>query len=172
MNRITIVALAVLALALSACGDTSTDTSGGESAASGEAEALKERIAELEAEDKREERAAERAAEDRREERRERRERRRKEREQRAASQPEPDPAPSEQAGSIIVPDVAGLDHQAAQDALQGEGLWLLDEKDATGQGRLLLWDRNWEVVRTDPPAGTAVSKDTVITILSKKQGE
>jgi hypothetical protein len=126
---------------------------------------LKERIAELEAAEKREERAAE-------DRRKERRERRRKERDQRAASQPEPDPVPSEQAGSIIVPDVAGLDHQAAQDALQGEGLWLLDEKDATGQGRLLLWDRNWEVVRTDPPAGTAVSEDTVITILSKKQGE
>jgi hypothetical protein len=75
-------------------------------------------------------------------------------------------------AGSIIVPDVAGLDHQAAQDALQGEGLWLLDEKDCTGQGRVLLWDRNWEVVSTDPPAGTAVNEDTTITICSKKQGE
>ena len=70
------------------------------------------------------------------------------------------------------MPDVAGLDHQAAQDALQGEGLWLLDEMDATGQDRLPLWDRNWEVVRADPPAGTAVSEDTVITIYSKKQGE
>jgi beta-lactam-binding protein with PASTA domain len=78
----------------------------------------------------------------------------------------------SPEGGNITVPDVAGLDHQAAQDALQGEGLWILDEKDATGQGRLLLWDRNWEVVRTDPPAGTTVSDDTVITIFSKKQGE
>ena len=159
MIRILVAFAMVLALALSACGDASTDTSSGESAATGETEALKERIAELE-------------AQDRREERRERRKERERER-QAAESEPaEPDAAPAEDGGKIIVPDVAGLDHQAAQDALQGEGLWLLDEKDATGQGRLLLWDRNWEVVRTDPPAGTAVSEDTVITILSKKQGE
>lgn len=158
MNRITILALAMaFALTLSACGETSTATSSGESA---ETEALQERIAELEAEDSREERQ-------------ERREERRKERERSAASEPTPEPEPaSDPGGDIVVPDVAGLDHQAAQDALQGEGLWLLDEKDATGQGRALLWDRNWEVVRTDPPAGTAVSEDTTIAIFSKKQGE
>jgi hypothetical protein len=109
-------------------------------------------------------------AENRREEHQAKREQRRRER-QAAVAEPDEEPA-SGGGGDIIVPDVTGLDHQAAQDALQGEGLWLLDEEDATGQGRLLLWDRNWEVVRTDPPAGTAVSEDTSITIYSKKQGE
>ena len=74
--------------------------------------------------------------------------------------------------GGITVPDVVGLDHQAAQDALQGEGLWMLDERDCTGQGRALVFDRNWEVVSTDPPAGSQVSSDDTITLCSVKQGE
>jgi hypothetical protein len=36
----------------------------------------------------------------------------------------------------------------------------------------MTLWDRNWEVVSTDPPAGTRVSEDDTITLCSKKQGE
>ena len=70
------------------------------------------------------------------------------------------------------MPNVVGLDHQAAQNALQGEGLYLLDERDCSGQDRLLLFDRTWEVVRTDPAAGTKVSEDTTITLCSVKQGE
>jgi len=54
-------------------------------------------------------------------------------------------------------------DHQAAQNALQGEGLWSLDETDCTGQGRLLLLDGNWEVVSL-APRGSQVSEDTTIT--------
>jgi hypothetical protein len=172
MKRIIVVALTmVLALTLSACGSEATDSatqadssetqadSSETEADSSETEALQERIEELEAENRREERQA-------------KREQRRRAR-QAAAAEPEEEPAAySGGGGDIIVPDVTGLDHQAAQDALQGEGLWLLAEEDATGQGRLLLWDRNWEVVRTDPPAGTAVSEDTTITIYSKKQGE
>jgi ABC-type glycerol-3-phosphate transport system substrate-binding protein len=158
MNRIIVVALTiVLALTLSACGSEATDSAA--QADSSETEALQERIEELEAENRREERQA-------------KREQRRRAR-QAAVAEPKEEPAASSGGGGdIIVPDVTGLDHQAAQDALQGEGLWLLAEEDATGQGRLLLWDRNWEVVRTDPPAGTAVSEDTTITIYSKKQGE
>jgi len=156
MNRIIVVALTmVLALTLSACGSESTDSAA--QGHSSETEALQKRIEELEAENRREERQA-------------KREQRRRER-QAAVAEPDEEPA-SGRGGDIIVPDVTGLDHQAAQDALQGEGLWLLAEEDATGKGRLLLWDRNWEVVRTDPPAGTAVSEDTTITIYSKKQGE
>ena len=156
MNRIIVVALTmVLALTLSACGSESTDSAA--HGHSSETEALQKRIDELEAENRPEEHEA-------------KREQRRRER-QAAVAEPDEEPA-SGGGGDIIVPDVTGLDHQAAQDALQGEGLWLLDEEDATGQGRLLLWDRNWEVVRTDPPAETAVSEDTSITIYSKKQGE
>jgi hypothetical protein len=47
-----------------------------------------------------------------------------------------------------------------------------LDEEDATGQGRLLIIDRNWTVVRQDPPAGSKVSEDEKITLFSKKDDE
>jgi hypothetical protein len=93
---------------------------------------------------------------------------------ERANAEPAPEPtqAAASGGGDITVPNVVGLDHQAAQNAMQGEGLYALDEKDCSGRGRLLLFDRNWEVVKTDPPAGTHVSEDTTITICSVKQGE
>jgi hypothetical protein len=128
----------------------------------GDTEALEQRIAVLEAE-------AREARKTARDTKRREGERERREREAQPAETP---PEPSTSGGGITVPDVTGLDHQAAQDALQGEGLWSLDEKDASGQGRLLLFDRNWEVVRTDPAAGSHVTEDTTITIYSKKQGE
>ena len=48
---------------------------------------------------------------------------------------------------SAVVPDVVGMNHQLAQDTLQASGFYLLSEEDATGQGRMLLYDRNWVVV-------------------------
>ena len=74
--------------------------------------------------------------------------------------------------GDITVPNLVGKDHQLAQDTLQAEGLYNLEEEDASGEGRLLLWDRNWTVVRQDPSAGTRVSEDETITLYSKKDGE
>lgn len=74
--------------------------------------------------------------------------------------------------GGIQVPDVVGMDHQLAQDTMQSVGLYMLMEEDATGQGRMLLWDRNWVVVDQSPPAGSTVSEDTTITLFSKKDGE
>ena len=55
---------------------------------------------------------------------------------------------------------------------MQSAGLYLLQEKDCTGQDRLLLWDRNWVVVEQDPPAGSQVSEDDTITLCAKKDGE
>ena len=74
--------------------------------------------------------------------------------------------------GEITVPDVVGKDHQLAQDTMQDAGLYALQEEDATGQDRLLLYDRNWTVVSQDPPAGTRVSEDATITLRSKKDDE
>jgi hypothetical protein len=79
---------------------------------------------------------------------------------------------PPPTAGEINVPDVVGLDHQLAQDTMQASGLYNLSEEDATGQGRMLLWDRNWTVVSQDPPAGTMVAEDQTITLSSKKDDE
>jgi hypothetical protein len=78
-----------------------------------------------------------------------------------------------EQGGDIArVPNVVGENHQYAQDTLQAAGFYLLDERDCTGQDRLLLWDRNWVVQEQDPPAGTRASVDDTITLCSVKEGE
>lgn len=173
MRRFVVSSLVGLAIALSACGGSeseSQDQSASDDVAQRE---LQERADELE---RREEAAArrERAA------RKREREARRAERAAREKTRADAD-APRSAAedsgaqrggGGITVPNVVGLDHQAAQDALQGEGLYNLDERDCTGQGRVLLFDRNWEVVSTDPPAGTPVSEDDKITLCSVKQGE
>lgn len=75
-------------------------------------------------------------------------------------------------ARTIIVPDVVGENHQYAQDEMQAAGLYSLDERDASGEGRLLLWDRNWIVVSQDPPAGTEVTEDTTITLTSRHEDD
>ena len=93
-----------------------------------------------------------------------------------AAAEPEAalpeDGADAGVADIAVVPDVVGLNHQLAQDTLQASGFYLLDEQDATEQGRMLLYDRNWVVVSQSVPAGTSVPADTMITLSSKKIGE
>lgn len=79
------------------------------------------------------------------------------------------EPAPG---AEIVVPNVIGMDHQLAQDTMQSVGLYLLDEMDGSGQGRSLLWDRNWTVVEQQPVAGTVVTSDTRVTLVSVKDDE
>lgn len=67
------------------------------------------------------------------------------------------------------VPNVVGKNHQAAQDLLQARGFYRLRERDCTGRGRLLLFDRNWKVVRQSPRAGSRVSTRRTITLCSIK---
>lgn len=74
--------------------------------------------------------------------------------------------------GEIVVPDVVGEDHQLAQDTMQAAGLYMLDEEDATGQGRMLIMDRNWTVVSQSPEAGERVSEGTEILPSSEKDDE
>jgi hypothetical protein len=92
-------------------------------------------------------------------------------------------PAPKEKAakpaggggsggGEVTVPNVVGKDHQLGQDTMQAAGLYNLREEDATGQGRLLIYDRNWTDVRQDPSAGSKVDPDAVVTLFAKKDGE
>ena len=71
--------------------------------------------------------------------------------------------------GKIVVPDEVGKNHQAAQDDLQAHGLYHLAEEDATGQGRMLILDRNWKVVSQSPAPGTKVADDATIVLRSKK---
>jgi hypothetical protein len=80
--------------------------------------------------------------------------------------------APPSPITKIRVPNVIGENHQEAQDTMQRAGLYGLAEKDATGQGRALVWDRNWQVVRQHPKPGTRVAPDQTITLYAKKIGE
>lgn len=75
-------------------------------------------------------------------------------------------------AGRIRVPNVVGKDHQLAQDTMQAAGLYNLAEEDATGQGRVLLVDRNWTTVAQSPKAGSMVNEDQTIVLRAKKDGE
>lgn len=70
------------------------------------------------------------------------------------------------------VPNVIGMNHQQAQDTLQAAGFYVLREQDATGKGRQLVWDRNWQVVSQSVQGGASASLDTAITLSSKKIGE
>lgn len=83
-----------------------------------------------------------------------------------------PQQADSGAVTQAVVPDVVGMNHQLAQDTLQANGFYLLVEEDATGQGRVLVWDRNWEVVSQSVAGGTTAPIDTTITLSSKKIGE
>jgi uncharacterized protein (DUF2147 family) len=74
--------------------------------------------------------------------------------------------------GCIKVPNVVGKDHQLAQDTMQAAGLYMLQEEDATGEGRMLLLDRNWTTVRQRPKAGKCVSENAEIMLYAVKDEE
>jgi beta-lactam-binding protein with PASTA domain len=70
------------------------------------------------------------------------------------------------------VPDVVGKNHQTAQNHLQSQGFLNLRERDCSGRGRRLLFDRNWRVVRQSPHAGARVSTKRRITLCSIKYAD
>lgn len=96
-----------------------------------------------------------------------------------ADEQPEAEEQPVEEtavaqpaARRVRVPNVVGMDHQAAQNRMQAVGLFNLRERDAGGQGRLLIWDRNWVVVDQQPASGARVGENRKIVLFSVKDGE
>jgi beta-lactam-binding protein with PASTA domain len=93
------------------------------------------------------------------------------------AAEPAPTPARKKRkrhraVASIVVPNVIGMDHQAAQNRMQAAGLYNLRERDGTGQGRLLLWDRNWVVIDQRPVPGSRADETAKVTLVSVKDGE
>jgi DNA-binding CsgD family transcriptional regulator len=72
----------------------------------------------------------------------------------------------------IRVPNVVGMVHQLAQDTMQAAGLPLLAERDATGQGRWLIFDRDWTTVGQHPAAGSCVTADTTILLVARRTDE
>ncbi|MGM1061694.1 PASTA domain-containing protein [Saccharothrix sp. Mg75] len=75
-------------------------------------------------------------------------------------------------AKTCTVPQVVGMVHQTAQDTMQAAGLFMLREEDATGQGRVLVVDRNWTTTAQSVPAGQEVDCSTEILLSAKKTGE
>ncbi|MEU5324600.1 PASTA domain-containing protein [Streptomyces sp. NPDC021056] len=72
---------------------------------------------------------------------------------------------------TAALPDLVGLDLQAAQDEAQAAGFYVLDDQDASGQGRLQVYDRNWTVCSQEPEAGTHAT-DTPVTLYAVKDDE
>src|SRR3954453_10245692 len=70
------------------------------------------------------------------------------------------------------VPNEVGRNHQRAQDDLQAHGFYNLRERDCTGRGRHLIFDRNWKVKRQSPRPGRRVSTNTRITLCSVKYSD
>jgi hypothetical protein len=70
---------------------------------------------------------------------------------------------------TCTVPNVVGMVHQTAQDTMQKAGLFLLTEEDASGQGRLLINDRNWKTTKQSVAAGAVIDCDTKILLSAEK---
>jgi beta-lactam-binding protein with PASTA domain len=70
------------------------------------------------------------------------------------------------------LPNEVGKNHQTAQNHLRSKGFHNLRERDCAGRGRLLLFDRNWKVVRQSPQAGARVSTKRRITLCSVKYSD
>ncbi|MEU4534416.1 PASTA domain-containing protein [Streptosporangium sp. NPDC023825] len=77
-----------------------------------------------------------------------------------------------EAAEKKTLPDVVGMNLQEGQDTMQAAGFYVLNDKDATGQNRFQVSDRNWVVTKQTPAAGRKVAVDTLITLYAKKIGE
>ncbi|GAA0269287.1 PASTA domain-containing protein [Cryptosporangium japonicum] len=71
-----------------------------------------------------------------------------------------------------VIPDVVCRDLQAAQDALQAAGFFVLASVDGTGQGRRQFVDRNWIVTAQSVKAGTQPVRSTRVRLTVVKIGE
>jgi hypothetical protein len=73
---------------------------------------------------------------------------------------------------TFTMPNLRGQILQTAQDKLQGLGSFLLFQKDASGMGRMQLFDRQWRVCRQDPQTGVKTSITDFVTLWSVKLSE
>ena len=72
----------------------------------------------------------------------------------------------------FTMPKLVGKNLQLAQDMLQKEGSYLMDQKDALGLDRFQINDSNWKVCKQSPKAGKKVVVDTMVTLTSVKLTE
>lgn len=78
---------------------------------------------------------------------------------------------PSEPA-TPVMPSVVGMVLQDAQDLLQAQGSYLMDQADASGEGRMQFFDSNWRVCSQEPSAGSSLSSMDTVTLGSVKLDE
>ncbi len=71
-----------------------------------------------------------------------------------------------------LMPDLICRGLQAAQDEIQDRGVFGSKSKDATGQGRRQLWDRNWIVVAQDPEPGEKIGEFEAVLYVVKKSDD
>ncbi len=72
----------------------------------------------------------------------------------------------------FTMPKLVGKNLQLAQDMLQSQGSYVLDQKDALGLDRFQIDDSNWKVCRQSPKAGKAVDVDAMVTLSAVKLSE
>lgn len=70
-----------------------------------------------------------------------------------------------------LMPNVICMNLQSAQDLIQTTGVFFSNSEDATGQGRMQIFDRNWIVIAQRPEPGTPFGEgDAVLSVV--KYGE
>ncbi|MGW2208264.1 hypothetical protein [Streptomyces sp. NPDC001781] len=77
----------------------------------------------------------------------------------------------SGKAKTAVLPDMTGKGLQSAQDQAQAAGFYALSSHDASGRGRMQVFDRNWKVCSQAPMAGER-STDTTIDFATVKLEE
>lgn len=73
---------------------------------------------------------------------------------------------------TFTMPKVVGENLQLAQDILQKQGSYVLDQEDALGLDRIQVMDSNWQVCSQTPKAGKKVPVETVVLLASVKLTE
>ena len=64
---------------------------------------------------------------------------------------------------NVVMVDVLCMNLQDAQNLIQDQGVFLSRSKDASGQNRNQIYDRNWIVVGQNIPAGDAIGENEVV---------
>lgn len=81
-----------------------------------------------------------------------------------AAAAPAAPAAPAPAPAIVVVPDLTGMNYQAAQDLLRSKGLVVFPAVDGLGAGRFAVLDSNWYVVSQDVQPGSSVDAGTGVT--------
>lgn len=88
------------------------------------------------------------------------------------ASQPSPASSVPGGTNGPVMPSVVGMVLQDAQDLLQSQGSYLMDQIDATGGGRYQFFDSNWKVCSQEPSAGAPLASSDVVKLNTVKLDE